>query len=169
MKYLFFVWLLFSLCNSSFGQRATDTQSQEKSLKGLPEYVGYVNDFENILTDKQEKELSEVIRRFEKRTSNQIAIITVDSITPYTNMKGYATNLANKWGVGQKDKNNGLLIVVSSKLRQTRIATGLGTEKVLTDQICQRIIDEQMIPFFKKGEYYKGLQEGLTELISNWK
>jgi uncharacterized protein len=169
MKYLFFVLLFFSLCNGSYGQKASEDQRQEKLSTGLPGYVGYVNDFENILSEKQEKELSEIIERFEKRSSNQIAIITVDSITPYTNMKDYATSLANKWGVGQKVKNNGLLIVISSKLRQSRIATGLGTEKVLTDQMCQRIIDEHMIPHFRKGEYFKGLQEGLTELISNWK
>jgi uncharacterized protein len=142
---------------------------EKKASAALPEYSGLVNDFENILTSSEEEELSAEIKRFAKQTGNQIAIVTVDSIAPFTNMKDYATSLGNKWGVGQKGKNNGLLIVLSSKLRQTRITTGLGTEKILTDQICQKIIDEKMIPQLGNGNYFKGLQEGLTALITNWK
>jgi uncharacterized protein len=152
----------------SNGQNSGE-RKQIQAYSSLPGYIGYVNDFEDILSPDQEQELNKIISEFEKQTTNQIAIVSVDSISPYTSMKDYATDLANKWGVGQKDKDNGLVIIISKKLRQSRIATGLGTEKILTDQICQRITEQRMIPQFKNGDYFKGIREGLTELIKTWK
>ena len=65
--------------------------------------------------------------------------------------------------------NNGLVIVVSKNLKQTAISTGFGTEKILTDLICKKVIDSVMIPEFKKDEFSTGIKKGLAELISKWK
>ena len=163
------IWLFSMVCFQTVGQTVPEATPPPSVQAVFPEPVGYVNDFEHILSPAQEKELTEQITRFEKQTSNQIAIVTIDSIAPYPTMQAYATDLSNTWGVGQKGKDNGLLIIVSARLRQARIATGLGTEKILTDEICQEIMDAHMLPQFKNGHYFNGLKTGVTELINRWK
>jgi uncharacterized protein len=134
----------------------------------FPTSIGWVNDFENILSSGQENKLSRTIKKFEWKTSNEICIVTIDSIRPYDNFADYTTDLANFWGIGKKDKNNGLLIVFSMKLREMRIGTGFGVENILTDKICKHIIDNMMVPEFKKVKYFKGLKKGVNELIKKW-
>ena len=157
-----------------FAQQARrDSISRADSLalveKKFPDSQGSINDFENIFNDHQIKELTTIIKKFEKETSNEIAIVTIQSITPYTDFMKYSVDLANYWGIGKKDKNNGLLISVSKKLREVRISTGDETEKKLNDETCKKIIDTKMIPEFKTGNYYKGIKNGLLELIYQWR
>src|SRR5687767_2420221 len=119
MKIIFFTLFISLLfCGSSYGQ-ITQERKLNEAYASLPDYVGFVNDFEDILSSEQEEELNKIIIESERQTTNQIAIVTVESIAPYSSMKDFATDLANKWGVGQKEKDNGLVIVVSKKLRQS--------------------------------------------------
>ena len=134
----------------------------------LPKPKGWVSDFENILNEAQKRDLTLIIENFEKKTGNEIAVVTVDSIGPYTDFMKYAVDLGSFWGIGKKDKNNGALIVVSKKLRKVRILTGLGTEKILTNEICAQIINQSMVPDFKAGNYYLGIKSGLQDLIRRW-
>ena len=80
----------------------------------------------------------------------------------------YATRLGQQLGVGKKDKNNGLLILIAPNDRQVSIATGYGTEKILTDYICKVIIDSTMIPKFKNQDYYGGVNSALDSIIAKW-
>ena len=96
-------------------------------------------------------------------------MVTIDSIKPYQNIQKYATDLGNKWGIGNEEKNNGLTIVVCNPCRQIAIATGLGTEMILTDVICKNVIQQTIIPEFKNGKFYNGIKNGVTELIEKWK
>jgi len=80
----------------------------------------------------------------------------------------FAVDFGNKLGVGKKEKNNGLVIFISKNMRQTSLATGYGTEKILKDEICMRIIDSCMIPRFKEEKYYDGIKAGVQESISKW-
>lgn len=153
-----------SLSTRAFAQQ----NNKQDSLFKFPTPTGFVNDYENILTTTQEKRLTKIIEAFEKKTSNEICIVSVSTILPYTNFAQYTTNLANAWGVGKKDKNNGLLIVLSKKAREVRIGTGLGTERILTDKICTTIVDKTMIPEFKKGNYFKGIKAGVKDIIKHW-
>ena len=73
------------------------------------------------------------------------------------------------WGVGTAEKNNGLTIVVCNPCKQIGIATGTGTELILTDEICKKVIEEKIIPEFKNGEFYNGIKKGVIELIEKWK
>ena len=93
------------------------------SQKKFPTPTGYVNDFEKTLTKTQEKALSKTIVEFEKRTTNQIAIVTFDSMYSYTDIKDFGTDLGNEWGIGTEEMDNGLLILVSQKLKQARKKT----------------------------------------------
>ena len=71
----------------------------------FPDYVGYVNDFENIFTNDQIKELNDIIIRNEKETSNEIAIVTINTYKPYETLFLYSLDLSNRWGIGKKNKN----------------------------------------------------------------
>ena len=104
-----------------------------------------------------------------KNTTKQIAIVSIKSIGKYTDFDKFAIDLSNYNGIGLKEKDNGLSIVFSKNLRKIRISTGIGTEKILTDEICKNIIDQTIIPEFKDGNYYNGIEKGLTELIAEWK
>lgn len=135
----------------------------------FPQPVGYVNDFENILTEQEEKELTAIIKKHEAQTTDQIAIVTLTSLEPYDNIDDYSLDLANYWGVGQKEKNNGVLIALGKDLREIRIQNGYGIEKRLTDTETKIIIDEIMIPYLKKDQYFEGLKKGIEAIIEELK
>ena len=122
-----------------------------------------------MLSKSEEKALTKIITEFEKETTNEIAIVTTPDIGEHEKMVFYAVEFGDRLGIGKKDINNGLIIVVSSNLRETFIATGLGTENILSDSICKVIVDEKMVPNFKEGNYYLGLESGLNECIRVWK
>jgi uncharacterized protein len=128
---------------------------------------GYVNDFEKIIDNQTEKSLTNLIALHEGKTTNQICIVTIDNANAVFNgdFDKYSVWLANYWRVGQKGKNNGVLISVSKNLRKIRISVGYGLEKILPDKECKRIINTIIIPELKKGDYNKGIKNGLAEII----
>ncbi|MBG43060.1 MAG: hypothetical protein CL530_03740 [Aequorivita sp.] len=128
-----------------------------------------VVDYSHIFSISENYELANKLVQYEEKTTRKIAVVTVDSISPYDDIQKYASDLGNYWGVGQKDIDNGLLIVFSKPLRKVAISTGYGTEKVLTDSICKQIIESVMIPNFKNGDYFKGIDNGVDTLIEAWK
>lgn len=134
----------------------------------LPKLRRKVNDFEFIFTVEQLEKLTLMIKQFEKNTTNQIAIVSIKSIGNYTDFDKFAVDLSNYNGIGLKEKDNGLSIVFSKNLKKIRISTGYGTEKILTDEICKNIIDQTIIPEFKNGDYYNGIEKGMAELIAKW-
>lgn len=172
-----FLILVLILVLISFKNFAQETETKKpipefdfSELKNskFPKPIGYVNDFEEIFTVEQKNKLERKLSDYEEQTTNEIAIITINSIEPYDNFSDYATNLSNDWGVGKVDKDNGLTIVISTNLKQIRISTGNGTEKTVTDEIRQNIIEQIIIPDFKNGNYYDGIVKGLAKLIAEW-
>ena len=146
-------------------------QKNEVVEKTLPKFnlvQEVISDNSKLFTTDQKDILAKRLIEYQAQTTNQVVVITDDSITPYTNIQKYATDLSNDLGVGQKDKNNGLVIVVSDKLRQVSIATGTGTEKILTDSICKQIIDSTIIPQLRNKDYYQGISMALDSLIYKW-
>ena len=128
----------------------------------------WVNDFENVLTEYQIQVLDSIMRDFEARTTNEIVIVTVNDIGNSPKMADFAVEIGNRWGVGKKDKDNGLIIIFSRTMKETFFATGYGTEKILKDEICKEIVDSIMIPFFMEEDYFRGLKAGLLECIDRW-
>ncbi|HEY2722469.1 MAG TPA: TPM domain-containing protein [Chitinophagaceae bacterium] len=132
----------------------------------VPLRVGYVNDFIRIYTTEEDEILDSMIVSFEKRTSIQIAIITVDtSIVDQQDFDNWTLRVARKWGIGQKDKNNGVLIAICPGYRRMRIQNGYGIEKILSDQETQQIADNDFIPFFKEAKFFNGTKNGLEVLF----
>ena len=147
----------------------TEIDFSETAKSTFPKPIGIINDYEKIFTESERTELSKILYDYDIETTRQIVVVTIDSIKPYQNIQEYATDLGNEWGIGNAEKNNGLTIVVCNSCRQIGIATGYGTELILTDEICKKVIDETIIPEFKNGEFYNGIKKGVTELIAKWK
>jgi len=127
-----------------------------------------VYDYESVLDSAQIKQLTELYISHEKKTTNQIALITTSSFGKDSTIEDYALARFNQMGIGRKDINNGVLIVYSGAHRQIRIATGLGTEKILTNDIAQHIIDSIMLPRFANNEIFPGIWNGskaITEFL----
>jgi uncharacterized protein len=131
----------------------------------IPYLTGRVNDNAQILSDSTRKSLTEILREHEVRTTNQIVILTIPSLEGES-IEDYANKVFNKWKIGQRDKNNGILIVVVPAERQMRIEVGYGLEGVLPDLIAGRIIQEVMAPRFREENFNGGITEGALAVIS---
>lgn len=130
--------------------------------------TGWVNDFEDIFTREQENKLDSLIVEYEKRTTTEIAIITIPtSATVKDRLDELTLHIANYWGVGKKEKNNGILIGISKGYRTIRIQNGIGIENLLTDNQTKQIIDQIIIPSFKANDFYKGVFDGIQEIKRN--
>ncbi|BAO54649.1 TPM domain-containing protein [Nonlabens marinus] len=152
--------------NESISQIENTTKAKTNKF---PEASGFVSDFEGVFTQEQAQKLERKLDEYQLRTGRIIVVVTVENIAPYNDIKNFAVDLSNEWGIGDRDKNDGLSIVLSTTLREVRISTGLGTEKILTDEICQNIINTIMLPEFKNGNYYEGINRGLNALADQWK
>lgn len=131
----------------------------------FPDQNGSVNDFEGLFTKEQVTELNDIISSHEKATTNQIVVVSIKSFAPYETLFDYSLHLANYWAVGQMNEDNGIAIVFGKQIREIRIQVGYGLEKKLKDDEAKKIIDKWMIPEFKKGDYFLGIKNGLTEII----
>lgn len=164
-----FVILLFTasdLCGQ--GLTTSDSIGQERADHVFPEAIGFVNDFSGLLSDSLEAELANALIEYEARTTREIAVVLVDDLGPYTDIVQYGTDLGNAWGIGKKDLNNGVVLVLCVPLRKVGISVGLGAEQVLTDSVCQAIIDELMMPKFRQQDYFFGLRAGINTIMGVW-
>ncbi len=137
---------------------------------GIPKNEAHkrVLDHGDFFSTEEEKLLSDKIIAYDIASTNQIAILTIDTLPDGIEILDYGAEVGSKWGVGQKEKDNGLLIVLSKSDREVAISTGYGTEKILTDSICQNIIDGTIIPKFKNNEFYIGIDNALDSIIKKW-
>lgn len=123
-----------------------------------------VNDYTGTLSASQKQELENKLVAFDDSTSTQIAIAIVKTVGEY-DINEYALGLGRSWGVGGAKKNNGVMIVVSLGDRKIAMQTGYGVEGALPDIITKRIIENEIKPYFKEGDYYGGLDAGTTAII----
>ena len=156
---LLFVSLFFSL-----------TLNAQEEFPVRPEPPRLVNDFAGVLSAEQVASLENKLVNFYQKTSTQIAIVTVKSISGY-DKADYAQKLSEKWGIGQKGKNNGILILVKPKigneLGEVFVAVGYGLEAVVPDAVArQAIVGAELLPAFKQNDYFTGLDKSTDVLIS---
>ena len=169
------LFLTLNLLSCKGNAQVTETKSPtpEFDFSGMeknsfPKAIGIINDYGQIFTESQRTELTKILYDYGIETTRQIVVVTIDSIKPYNDIQKYATDLGQNWGVGTAEKNNGLTILVCNPCKQIGIATGTGTELILTDEICKKVIKEKIIPEFKNGEFYSGIKKGVIELIEKW-
>jgi uncharacterized protein len=134
-----------------------------------PEPPRLVNDLAGMLSPQETGALEQKLVAFNDSTSTQLAIVIVPDLHGYD--KGdYAQRLGEAWGIGQKGKNNGILVLVKPKTSESRgevfIAPGYGLEGAIPDLLCSRIINEQILPAFREGKYYQGLDMATNSLMA---
>lgn len=130
-----------------------------------PNPARLVNDFVGgLLNQGQINQLEQKLRAYQDSTSTQVAIVIVKSVQPY-DINEYAVKLGREWGIGQKDKNNGILLLWAPGDRKIYIATGYGAEGGLTDARSKRIIEQTIKPYFKQLQYYEGLNAATDDII----
>lgn len=126
-----------------------------------------VNDFAGLLTPTQREVLEHKLVEFDKATSTQIAVVTVADLEGY-DVSDYAIRLHEKWGVGSKGKDNGILILVKPRTDTPGgvfISVGYGLGGVVPDIAVSRILDNEMVPAFQQGDFYKGIDNAADLLI----
>ena len=131
----------------------------------IPYLTGRVNDNAQILSDSTRKSLTDLLKEHENRTTNQIVILTLQSLQGES-IEDYSNRVFNEWKIGQKDKDNGILIVVVPDERQMRIEVGYGLEGTMTDLSAGRIIQDIMAPRFREGDYNNGIIDGAGAVIA---
>ncbi len=149
---IFFLWGL-----SSFAQELPD--------KPIPPRL--VVDYAGVLNRSETNHLEQKLVAFNDTTSNQIAVVIIKSLNGL-NKEVFADRLGEKWGVGRKGKDNGILILIKPKRGnergQVRISVGYGLEGAVPDALTKRIIEQEMIPYFENNDYFTGLDRG-TDVI----
>lgn len=126
--------------------------------------VGYVNDFATMLTDDEKQNLETTLANFQQTTSNEIVVVTLPT-TEGVPIEMYANKLFRTWGIGDKDRNNGVLFLIARDDRHMRMEVGYGLEGAITDVLTKRIQDDIVAPFFKEGNYGAGIVQGTNALI----
>lgn len=129
------------------------------SVLPLQDATRRVHDFANLLSPEQSQAVDAISRDVERQTTAQIAVVTVESLDGQT-VDDYAHELFNAWGIGQKDVNNGVLLLVAPNERRARIEVGYGLEPLLTDGLCGEILDTHAVPRFRANDYPGGIEAG---------
>ncbi len=147
---------LFLLCSLTF--------AQEAGIPSVP--LGYVSDFAHLLGVAEKKALEDLSLELEQKTTAQLAVVTVNTTSPES-IEPYTVRLFEKWGIGHKGKDNGVLLLVAYQDRAVRIEVGYGLEGVLTDAICKNIIEKFIIPSFKQGQFSQGIYKGSLSIANS--
>ncbi len=150
------LFLFFSFCFLALPAFSADQVPVGKQL---------VTDQSGVLHAEQLQQLERKLEAYKDSTTTQIAIV----LQPSTNGRDpydYAMDIAKSWGIGQEGKNNGVLIFIATEDRKIRILTGRGIEDRLPDAICKRIINRQLRPALKMGDYFGGLDAATDEMMA---
>ncbi len=157
-KYFFFLGLLLSL----------NVFSQGYQIPEKPKFQTSVYDYVNLLSKSQKSNLENKLVRYSDTTSTQIVVAIISS-TEGENINYLAANWGEEWGIGDAEKDNGILILLAKDDKKIAIQNGKGVEYLMTDFQSKRIIERVIIPEFKKGEYYRGLDKGADYIFRTLK
>ncbi|MES2517207.1 MAG: TPM domain-containing protein [Bacteroidota bacterium] len=137
---------------------------QAQDIPAKPNPPRLVNDFVMKLSPTELQSLEQKLRGYADSTSTQITIVIVKT-TGDSDPYDYAMKIGKDWGVGQKDKNNGLVLLWATETRKLRIVTGRGMEATITDAVSKRIINTILKPYFQAGQFYQGLDIATSEIM----
>ncbi len=163
-RYVTFILITIGLLLSS---AAVFGQSDANLFPPKPEPAVYVHDYAGWLSADQKSALEQKLRRYWDSTSTQIVVMIRPDIGDY-DKSSYAFELGNRWGIGRKDKNNGVLMLIKTEApeRGIFIATGYGTEGALPDITAGQIIRNVMSPYFRQQQYGEGIDAGVDAIIT---
>jgi uncharacterized protein len=130
----------------------------------FPSLTGRVVDEAGVLSGEAQQQLDNLLAEHERKTGNQVVVVTLKSLQGYT-IEEYGYQLGRYWGIGQKGKDNGALLIVAPNEHRVRIEVGYGLEDRLTDAQSKLIIENIILPDFRKSDYNTGIIDGTTTLL----
>jgi len=130
----------------------------------VPKLQGRVNDYADMISPAVRTQLEAKLKSIEDTDSTQIVILTIPSLKG-ENLEEYSIKVAEQWKIGQKGVDNGVLLLVARDDRKVRIEVGYGLEGVLTDLLAGRIIDYEILPAFKAGDFDAGFTRGVNAIV----
>jgi len=128
-----------------------------------PELAGRVTDDAGLLTLKEKADIEKDLASLEETSTDQLAVVTVKSLQGYS-IEDYGIGLARKWGIGQKGKDNGILLIVAPNDHKVRIEVGRRLEPFMTDTMSALIIQNAILPKFRRGDYADGIKDGVRDI-----
>src|SRR5579859_107449 len=131
-----------------------------------PAPTKYFNDYANVTSAATAARLNQTLEDFEKQTSSQIVVAVFPKMQSDSDIADYGVRVYRAWQVGQKDKNNGAVLLVFVQDHKMNITTGYGLEGALPDITCKQIIDNEIAPRFKQGDFNGGLTAGVNAMIA---
>ena len=142
----------------------TQTAYAQFNIPEKPDFQTSVYDYINLLSGSDKKALEEKLIKYSDSTSTQIVVATISS-TQGENILYLGAQWAHAWGIGQEKEDNGVFILLAHEDRKIAINTGYGVEHLLTDAMSRRIIERDIIPYFKQNDYYNGLNRGVDAIF----
>jgi len=136
-----------------------------ESGPALPTSAGRVTDQAGLLPAATRKALSLRLAALEQRTGHQFVILTVADLRGQR-IEDFGVRVGRSWGVGRKSANDGVLLIVAPNEHKVRIEVGLGLERQLSDPICAKIIRDDILPFFQRGDMVGGIRSGVIAIIA---
>ena len=131
-----------------------------------PAPTAFFNDYAGVVSAGTAAQLNQTLENFERQTSEQIVVAVFPKMQSDSDIADYTVRVARQWQVGLKDKNNGAVLFVFVQDHKMFLEVGYGLEGVLPDALCKRILDEQISPRFKAGDYQGGLTAGVQAILA---
>jgi uncharacterized protein len=131
----------------------------------FPNYSGFINDYTGTISSEWKSRMNELALKVEKDTGCEIAVAVIDNLQGME-IEEYAVKLFEKWGIGKKAQDNGILLLISIQDKALKIEVGYGLEGIITDLEAKRIIDDVIIPRFKLNDYNTGIYNGIAEIAN---
>ncbi|MBI4447313.1 MAG: TPM domain-containing protein [Acidobacteria bacterium] len=140
------------------------TSSVPLAALEVPSLRSRVTDQADLLSPEQEAQLESKLAEFEQQESTQIAVLIIPSLEGEV-LEDFSHRAASQWQLGQKGRDNGALLLVALQERRVRIEVGYGLEPKLTDALSRRIIDQEIVPRFQQGNFFEGIDAGITAMM----
>jgi len=144
----------------------TAAAEPENAFPYFTEEGGRVRDAAEILSPQAEAQLTQILDRAEAQFGQQMGVVTVESLHGYE-IDDFSLLYANAWRLGHSERNDGLMIMVAPNERKVRIEVGLGLEESFTDEYCQQVLDDIMLPAFGDGNLEAAVMAGTEELVQH--
>jgi uncharacterized protein len=149
--------LAVTLIIASAPLRAADPQ--------FPQLTGRVVDKANLLSDEEERQITAGLEKLENKSSDQLVVVTLPSLQGFE-IEEFGYKLGRHWGIGQKNKDNGVLLIIAPNERKVRIEVGRRLEPLLTDAITKIIIENRILRSFRSGDFPAGIKAGVSDIIA---
>ncbi|VVM04741.1 hypothetical protein MAMC_00208 [Methylacidimicrobium cyclopophantes] len=158
-------WLFLALLWCGGGRLAAQDESEEAEAAPIPPFTSYVVDQARLLSGRERASLEKRLSRFAKSKGSQVAVLIVPTTRPES-AESYGIRVVEEWKLGRKGIDDGVLLLVVTDEHVVRLEIGYGLEGTITDAEAKRIIEERILPFFKKGRFFSGISVGLDAILA---